>query len=189
MTDENKTKWRNLGKKLAGITPVIGSMLGGPAVGAGIQILGDLLGTTDPDEIESQIEGMTHEQVIELKQHDTNVKVKELEAEMNLEDNLTARHESDNATDSKFVQYLRPLMAWVWTGVAIIVVFYGLFLLDIAKLSIFTTILSFTSTVLITIIGFYFGSRGLEKVAAITGNRFGSKAKSIKSIIDIFKRK
>ena len=189
MTESNKQKWRNLGKKITGIAPVIAGLLGGPAVGAGAQILTDLLGTDDPDEIETQIEGMSHDEIIELKRTDSSVKIKEIEAEMNIEDNLTARHVSDNATDLKFVQYLRPAMAWVWTLVSIAVVFHGLFFLDILKLGIFEKVLSFVSSILITIIGFYFGSRGLEKVAAITSNRIGYGGGLLKRAIESFKNR
>lgn len=168
---------------------MIAGMLGGPAVGAGAQILTDLLGTDKPEEIEAQIEGMSHDQILELKRTDSAVKIKEIEAEMNLQDNVTARHVSDNATNLKFVQYLRPAMAWVWTLVAVVVVFHGLFFLDLLKLGIFEKVLSFVSSILITIIGFYFGSRGLEKVAAITSNRTGYKEGLIKKVIESLKNR
>jgi hypothetical protein len=183
MNPDNLEKWKNVGKTLKNIgAKTIGGYLEGGLVGVGVEILGGFLkkqkGVTigaDPDSVVDQISELTQDDLVELKKVDSEAAmIAAFAAEENLQDNVTQRQLSDNATNSKFVQFTRPGLAWKWSTVGAIISLAGCFGW-VPALSEKTYEISvwFTASILGGIILSFFGSRGTEKVAAILGNRFG----------------
>jgi hypothetical protein len=197
MTDAKKEKWKKVGAKLKGVgADVIGGYLQGGFVGAGVEILGEFLkdktgadiSIDDPEAVEIELSKLTEDQLLDLKRFEAEKAVAAFAAEENLQDNVSARHESDNATDCDFVKRTRPGIAVAWTVVAVLQVLSGTFgWVPEKSESTYQMALWFTASVYGGIIIFYYGSRGLEKMSAILGNRFGSNPAD--KIRDIFKRR
>lgn len=182
--DPNKLeKWKAVGKTLKNIgAKTIGGYLEGGLVGVGVEILGGFLkkqkGITigdDPDSVIDQINDFTQDDVIELNKADSEAALlAAFAAEENLQNNVTERQVSDNATNSKFVQLTRPGLAWKWSTVGAAVALAGCFgWVPQGAEKTYEISVWFTASILGGIVLSFFGSRGTEKVSAILGNRFG----------------
>lgn len=167
MDPEKKTKLQELGRKLSNFAPYIAGVLGGPAAGAGVKILKDFLGTDKEEDIEDLIADLPIEKVLELKKLDAELRRTEADIAMNAEDNVTRRLESDNATESKFVQFLRPSLAIFWSLITASIIGVGLGTIAPEKLNFYQAALFAVTSIMGAIIGFYFGGRSMEKIAKI----------------------
>jgi hypothetical protein len=165
MDPAKKEKLKNLAGKLGGLVPYIATLLGGPAAGAGMKVLTDFLGAKEDDSIEDLIAALPVEKVLELKKLDADLRMAEAQVTMNMEDNLTRRLESDNATESKFVQFLRPGLAVFWSIVTASVISVGLYALAPEREAFYNAALFAVTSIMGAIIGFYFGGRSAEKIA------------------------
>jgi len=174
MDAAKEKKWRDVGRKIRDIAPFIAGLLGGPAVGIGAQVLSEVFDSDDPIEVESKIATMTGEQVVELRQQDAAVRKEMLEVERSEIEAATERLRLDNATNSRYVQFLRPTITYAWTLFSMILLAWGVWFMSDAAAARYDAAMTLISTVLITVYGFYFSSRGAEKLAAIVSNRFGS---------------
>lgn len=172
---KDPSRWRNLGKKLKPLVPGIAALLGGPAVGAGARVLVDLFQTENPTEIENRIQNISDVELAALRRADAEVQMKDIEAEIAYQESGTRRLESDNATNSRFVQFLRPGTAVFWNLVMFGLIIYGIAFLNEEREQLFQVLLTTVVGILYAIIGFYFPTRGLEKIAAIVTNRIGEQ--------------
>lgn len=191
LDEKQRERWRNLGRKLETVgAATIGGYLKGGLIGAGVEILGGFLrkrrGIEIPDQIdqidqidvgaiEAEVESLSAEDLKALRIEDAQVKIEALKADQAVFAGAVAAHASDNATDDKFVKRTRPGLAWKWSTIGAILVLAPLFgWVDDENKFVFQLSLVFTAGILGGIILFFFGSRGMEKIAAILGNRFGS---------------
>ena len=100
----------------------------------------------------------TEEERLSAKQ---KIKSLVLNYEIELEKNLTARHKNDMKSDSWLSKNVRPMTLVFVIVCTMLLVFIDAGFIDFNVKTEFITLLS---TTLITIISFYFGSRGIEKI-------------------------
>ena len=100
----------------------------------------------------------TEEERLNAKQ---KIKSLVLNYEIELEKNLTERHKNDMKSDSWLSKNVRPLTLVFVIVCTMLLVFIDAGFIDFNVKTEFITLLS---TTLITIISFYFGSRGIEKI-------------------------
>lgn len=89
-----------------------------------------------------------------------------IEAEMHkfqlsLESELTARHAADMASDSKLPKLIRPM-----TLIYLLAIKTGIMVMDYLGYELDEDLIALEKALLLAAFGFYFGSRGLEKIAA-----------------------
>ena len=178
MNDQKREVWRRIGRSLKDIVPTVSGLLGGPLVGAGAKIVVEAIGgkEDEPEEIEARLSELAPEQLVEMKRADVEWKTKLADVEINEQIQLTERLKLDNATNSKWIQFLRPAFAYSYLFVGVYLVlsgWHGWFIDGDDLSTLQERVFSFTENTSKAVIGFYFGSRGVEKVAAIVGNRFG----------------
>jgi len=147
--------WKGM---LRGIAPVIAGVAGGPQVGVAVKFLGDKL-MGKPDALRS----LDNEFKLEMERIGFNYE--ELEQK-----NVTSRHGSDMTSDSWLSKNIRPLalayLTIITTGLAIWTIGW----MPADKMPILQAWISLITALLLTVYGFYFGSRGLEKLMAIFKN-------------------
>ena len=153
------------------VAPIIGGAFG-PIGSAAASIVSQvLLGKPDgtEEELAIAVKNMTPEQRVKLRQADYDFKIRQQELVNESEqygiESITDRHKSDISSDSWLSKNIRPL-ALMFVTVSIILlafttIFSNLEKGQLAALSVWTGVLM---PVWMTIIGFYFGSRGIEKV-------------------------
>lgn len=107
-----------------------------------------------------------------------NVRIKELMLELDrqqsdnelaLEKELTKRLEADMRSDSTLSKNIRPLSLIFMTALVAILAFYTTFNSNLSDTQV-TTLkewIPFLQILMLTMYGFYFGSRGLEKMTKI----------------------
>lgn len=101
---------------------------------------------------------------IELVKLEGELKQKADELELKYEEELTKRHAADMASTSWLSKNIRPLsLVFLILATAVFAVFDG----NIGDFTIDTAYISMYESLLLLAFGFYFGSRGLEKVASI----------------------
>jgi len=161
-----KERWKNLGRILIGKgLPTVAATVGGPAGAVVGNIIADIVGANrdDPDAIEEALATANPETLIRLREIEANLRTQQLETVRNLEDNLTERLQSDNVADGWLPRNIRPLVLLVMTVAYLILVFVSIS--SLAETAVVA--LEFGEQIkflLATIVGFYFGSRGTEKV-------------------------
>lgn len=84
--------------------------------------------------------------------------------EIELNNGISARHESDMKSDSKLAKNIRPI-----TLLSIVVLFVIASVASAFGFSISTNLLDILEAWGMMIFGFYFGSRGAEKIASTIG--------------------
>tara|TARA_R110002020_G_scaffold92169_6_gene223349 strand:+ start:2995 stop:3369 length:375 start_codon:yes stop_codon:yes gene_type:complete len=84
-----------------------------------------------------------------------------LDSELELEKNITERHKNDMKSDSWLSKNVRPLTLVFVIVCTMLLVFIDAGFINFNVKTEFVTLLS---TTLVTIISFYFGSRGIEKI-------------------------
>ena len=84
-----------------------------------------------------------------------------IDSELELEKNITERHKNDMKSDSWLSKNVRPLTLVFVIVCTMILVFIDAGFINFNVKTEFVTLLS---TTLVTIISFYFGSRGIEKI-------------------------
>jgi len=166
--------WKGM---LRGIAPVIAGVAGGPQVGVAVKFLGDkLMGKPDATELEvaAKLQGATGEEIVKLRSLDNEFKLEMERIGFNYEEleqkNVTSRHGSDMTSDSWLSKNIRPLalayLTIITTGLAIWTIGW----MPADKMPILQAWISLITALLLTVYGFYFGSRGLEKLMAIFKN-------------------
>ena len=84
---------------------------------------------------------------------------------------ITERHKADMASDSWLSKNIRPLVLAFLTVATVFLAYSTIFVLPIEKTALLTPWISLLQTILMTAYGFYFGSRGIEKVKQITAKK------------------
>ena len=168
MSEEQKEKWRRFGRNLIGKgLPVLGGAVAGPAGATIGALIGSAMGVdgTDPDEMEAALAEANPDALIKLKELETSVAIAKLETSQNEQDNLTKRLESDNTAESTLTRNIRPVSLAVTLGAYLVFIYISTFALDDPESE--QTAIEFGQQIkflLATIVGFYFGSRGTEKI-------------------------
>lgn len=164
--------WKSIVRTVA---PIIGSVIPGPFDDMLIKIASDVLlgkeGGTE-EELYLAAVNMTPEQKVALRQADYDFKIKsqELNNEADKVDSeaITERHKTDTNSDSWLAKNIRPLSLLFVTVSIILLAFTSIFAElsedQLEALKIWVTALT---SVWLTMIGFYFGSRGLEKIKGV----------------------
>ena len=99
--------------------------------------------------------------------------------EENLENELTERLKIDMKSDSLLSKNVRPLAMVFLTVVVSILAFFTVFNESLTdnQLAALKEWIPFFTTLMITVYGFYFGSRGLEKIQKIRASGEAEKAR------------
>jgi len=168
-----KFDWKKIVRSIA---PIIGSVIPGPFDDMLIKIASDaLLGKPDgtDEELYTAALNMTPDQTVALRQADYNFKIKMQELTNESDkveiESVTKRHETDTGSDSWLSKNIRPLTLLFVTVSIIFLAYFTIFTqLQTGQLTALTTWTAVLLPVWITIIGFYFGSRGLEKIKGAT---------------------
>lgn len=129
----------------------------------GADLINDLHTSTDEkmkrkNELKFQVEKAMLEAEVEINRHIEN-----------LEQELTERLRIDMSSDSWLSKNVRPLVVGVLT---VAIIFLAIFTmldssLSISQLKVINMWIPFFTTLMVTVYGFYFGSRGVEKVSKI----------------------
>lgn len=136
---------------------------------AGAAKLVGTVGTVIDDLVTSDEERMQLKNQLEtaIMDHNDN-QMKHVE---NMEQQITDRHSADMASDSWLSKNVRPMTLMFLTVGTVILAYLTIFTLAADKLPILTPWINLLTTLLVTVYGFYFGSRGLEKITlAIKGS-------------------
>ena len=100
----------------------------------------------------------TKEEKLEAKKQ---IKQILLDSQLEIEKNITERHKNDMKSDSWLSKNVRPLTLVFVIVCTMLLVFIDAGFINFNVKTEFVTLLS---TLLITIVSFYFGSRGIEKI-------------------------
>ena len=100
----------------------------------------------------------TKEEKLEAKKQ---IKQILLDSQLEIEKNITERHKNDMKSDSWLSKNVRPLTLVFVIVCTMLLVFIDAGFINFNVKTEFVTLLS---TTLVTIISFYFGSRGIEKI-------------------------
>ena len=97
----------------------------------------------------------------------TGIMQLENEASKVIEDNITARHTNDMKSDSWLSKNIRPLALSFLTVSTVLLAYLTIFILDADKVELVEPWVGLLQMLLIVVYGFYFGSRGAEKIQSI----------------------
>lgn len=86
-----------------------------------------------------------------------------------MEQELTKRHGADMTSDSWLSKNIRPLSLLFLTVATVLLAYLTIFMLPPEKLVLLQPWIALLTSLLLTVYGFYFGSRGLEKLAQGAG--------------------
>tara|TARA_R110002126_G_scaffold284910_1_gene434918 strand:+ start:137 stop:604 length:468 start_codon:yes stop_codon:yes gene_type:complete len=126
-----------------------------------LSIVGDITGVDVLKNIGSKIAKST-----ELTPEDKELALKELDLDISEAQEVTKRWEADMNSDNTFSKMIRPLVvAWLVVFVSILAVIDSVESLAITVEEAWITLFS---TLLVTVIVAYFGSRGVEKYKKIS---------------------
>ncbi len=98
-----------------------------------------------------------------LAQMETGIQEKVIEAGNKMEEFVTERHKADMQSDSKLSKSVRPITLIACTVFTMVIIWQGLGL--VGESPAFEAGLTAMVSLTTVVFGFYFGSRGLEKVA------------------------
>jgi len=163
---------------LRGIAPTIATMAGGPQVGVAVKWLGDkLLGKPDATEgeVSLAILNASPDERIKLTQLEQQFKVEMAKIGFDLEkmdqENVTARHATDMISDSWLSKNVRPLALAFLTVMVTLIAIGTLGFMDKERLPILQVWVQLFTSLLLLVYGFYFSSRGVEKIMKIVKDK------------------
>lgn len=90
-----------------------------------------------------------------------------IDAQAQMEVELTKRHATDMSSDSWLSKNIRPLILVFLTVSTIALIYLTIFILDESKVALIQPWQGLLTVLLTTAYAFYFGSRGIEKVQSI----------------------
>lgn len=135
----------------------IGNALTGGLIGQ----VGDVIAktnTTDAQKLQLQIDMTKVVQDYEMKLVDSL---------QGAEDELTERLKADMASDSWMSKNIRPLVCAVLTIATLLLAYTTVFILPIEKTVMLKPWIEMLTMLDMTVYGFYFGSRGIEKIGTL----------------------
>ncbi len=150
----------------------------------------DELVTSDEEMAISENQKLKIQTAYEVKMREllVNLDRQQAQHEENLEGELTERLKMDMKSDSWLSKNIRPLALIFMTVVVAILAFFTVFDSGLTKeqIEVVEKWIPFFTALMMVIYGFYFGSRGIEKIQKIraAGNRDVEKVKTQTSSID-----
>lgn len=104
---------------------------------------------------------------LELEKEINRFKTEQMSAISNYDKEITDRHRSDMQSDSYLSKNIRPLTLAFLTLTTVALAWASIFFLSKDKVDLLKPWISLLTTLDVTAMTFYFGSRGLEKVFKI----------------------
>jgi cation transport ATPase len=101
---------------------------------------------------------------IELQQEVNKSTKTQLDATAQHEAEISDRHKYDMQSDSWLSKNIRPLALAFLTVTTVLLAYLTIFNLDITKTVLLQPWITLLTALLLTVYGFYFGSRGMEKM-------------------------
>jgi cation transport ATPase len=101
---------------------------------------------------------------IELQQEVNKSTKTQLEATAQHEAEISDRHKYDMQSDSWLSKNIRPLALAFLTVTTVLLAYATIFYLDVTKTVLLQPWITLLTALLLTVYGFYFGSRGMEKM-------------------------
>jgi cation transport ATPase len=101
---------------------------------------------------------------IELQQEVNKSTKTQLEATAQHEAEISDRHKYDMQSDSWLSKNIRPLALAFLTVTTVLLAYVTIFNLDVKKVVLLQPWITLLTALLLTVYGFYFGSRGIEKM-------------------------
>lgn len=89
------------------------------------------------------------------------------------EQEITKRHDADSKSDSWLAKNVRPLTLAFLTVNTFLLAYLSIFILPPEKVVLLKPWLDLLTILLVTVYGFYFGSRGIEKISEKIANAWG----------------
>ncbi len=169
MSEDIKSKWQKLGKGLAKAgLGTLGTIVGGPAGGVLGSVISDMLGSKDNDDAATaalaKADPATFAKIQEIQ---ASIELARLETQRNEQDNVTSRHTADMLSDSWLSKNVRPIVLIFVMLAYVVLVFASAFWLPLERAVIVTPLVSSLGGVVLTVIGFYYGGRSVEKSTGI----------------------
>lgn len=134
----------------------------------------------------------TDEERIKLKNETLSImndlKIKNMTHVENLEAELTKRHENDMKSDSWLSKNVRPMTLIFLVFMTTSLIYLTLFVLPSDKVKMLEVWIPLLITMVTTVLSFYFGSRGLEKIRAINNDSLAEKLKAKEEQISELKK-
>lgn len=166
-----KTPLKNLARILIGAgLPALGTMVAGPMGGIVAASVADKLNAgkgNDFSDVGAIIAGATPGDLVKLRELETSLSLAQLETDRAEMGELTARHSIDATSDSWLARNVRPLsLAFTLVGYMLFI-WFSTFLLIGQSAETAVEFGGQLQGLLWTIVGFYFGSRGIEKIKGV----------------------
>lgn len=166
---DRKRPLQGLGRALLGAgLPLLGHAAGGPLGGMvaarAARALGLGGGADAIDEIEARLAEADPATLAELRRIEADLAAAELAAFETEARELTARLAVDSAGDSWLARNIRPLSLAVCLSGYLAFIFAASFALEKAAAAVAVSFGQQLQALLFAMVGFYFGSRGVEKV-------------------------
>jgi len=105
---------------------------------------------------------------VKIQKELNNFQISQLESLARYDAEVTARHKADMASDSWLSKNIRPMALAFLTVSTVLLAYLTIFMLPVDKVPLIDPWQELLKLLLITAYGFYFGSRGLEKVKTIS---------------------
>ena len=106
-----------------------------------------------------------------VKKEINKFKVEQLDAAATYEAELTKRHSNDMKSDSWLSKNIRPLALAFLTISTVLLAYLTIFILEVEEAALVEPWTALFTALLLTVYGFYFGSRGVEKVQKIRSSK------------------
>jgi ABC-type multidrug transport system fused ATPase/permease subunit len=161
--------WKKLAATLGkmGFT-ALGTAVAGPGGGLIGSVIGEILGNKKgEDATEAALANASPETLAKIAEIESQVTIAKEETKRNEEDNVTSRHAADMMSDSWLSKNIRPLVLAFIVLTFVILIFAAAFWLPLERAVIVTPLVSSLGGVVLTVIGFYFGGRSVEKSTGI----------------------
>jgi cation transport ATPase len=124
---------------------------------------------------------------IALQQEVSKSTKTQLDATAQHESEITDRHKYDMQSDSWLSKNIRPLALAFLTVTTVLLAYLTIFNLDIKKTVLLQPWITLLTALLLTVYGFYFGSRGIEKMQKAKVDALKARIKELELVIERLK--
>jgi cation transport ATPase len=107
----------------------------------------------------------------------------QLEATAQHEAEISDRHKYDMQSDSWLSKNIRPLALAFLTVTTVLLAYATIFYLDVTKTVLLQPWITLLTALLLTVYGFYFGSRGIEKMQKAKVDALKARIKELELLI------
>jgi hypothetical protein len=169
MSNPDPKPWKKLGGTLVKMgATALGTAVAGPGGGLIGSVIGDLLGgKKGEDATDAALASANPEVLAKIKEMEAQIAGFKEETKRNEEDNVTSRHAADMMADSWLSKNVRPVILSFTLIAYVILIYCAAFFLPIERAIIVTPLVTALGGIVMTIIGFYFGGRSIEKTSSI----------------------